>query len=252
MEQKHISLESVRRELERNPFGKLSGIVLRILEDAILTGELKPGERLNVAKLAGEMDVSATPVREAVDQLCTKGLVRAEQKSDGKYLNYYVLDITNTSITNLFVARKSVEGMAAYICAERNWDVNLDELGRLAHEFQSKLRDYSSGVIKTANLFESANLDMSFHRLLVKSSRNEYLVTMYDAIARTVEYLSIRTNQFLSVKRDLERNLMIGGHHVAIYNAVKLGFPESARTVMENHIDYCAKACLANRHLTEK
>ena len=72
---------------------KLSNIVFTKLEGAILSSELPPGARLNVAKIAGELDVSATPVREAIDQLCSRELVRAEQRGDGKYSNYYVFDI---------------------------------------------------------------------------------------------------------------------------------------------------------------
>ena len=116
MQERRICSETVRRALEKNPFEKLSNIVFTILEGAILSSELPPGARLNVAKIAGELEVSATPVREAIDQLCSRGLVRAEQRGDGKYSNYYVFDIENSSIENLFVARKSVEGMAAYIC----------------------------------------------------------------------------------------------------------------------------------------
>lgn len=76
MPQKRICASSVREVLDKNPFEKLSSIVFRIMEDAILSSELAPGERLNVAKIAGELEVSATPVREAIEQLCARGLVR--------------------------------------------------------------------------------------------------------------------------------------------------------------------------------
>lgn len=115
VQNRSICGESVRMALEKNQFEKLGSIVFSILERAILSSELAPGSRLNVAKLAGELEVSVTPVREAIDQLCSRGLVRAEQKGDGRYSNYYVFDIDNSSIADLFVARKSVEGMAAYM-----------------------------------------------------------------------------------------------------------------------------------------
>lgn len=248
MQDRSICSEAVRSALERNPFEKLSSIVFTILEGAILSSELRPGARLNVAKLAGELEVSATPVREAIDQLCTRGLVRAEQKGDGKYFNYYVFDIDDSSIADLFVARKSVEGMAAAICAEKNWRVDLNELGRLAEGFQRALRDFVSGPENPhPDIGITARLDMDFHGLLVRSTRNDYLLSMYEAIGKTVEYLSIRTNQFLVSEREPDNLLLLGSQHMAIYRAVKFGFPELTRRAMDKHIDFCASSCLQNR-----
>ena len=252
MQERRICSETVRRALEKNPFEKLSNIVFTILEGAILSSELPPGARLNVAKIAGELDVSATPVREAIDQLCSRGLVRAEQRGDGKYSNYYVFDIENSSIENLFVARKSVEGMAAYICAEKNWRVDLNELGRLADGFQTAPKNYVHGAEnRDPDISITARLDMDLHGLLVRSTRNEYLLSMYEAIGKTVEYLSIRTNQFLVSERNPDNLLLLGSQHVAIYRAVKFGFPELARSAMDKHIDFCANSCLQNRNLGE-
>ena len=246
MRQKRISADSVREVLEKNPFEKLSNIVFRILEEAILSSELSPGERLNVAKIAGELEVSATPVREAIDQLCTKGLVRVEQKGDGKYSNYYVFDISNASVKNLFVARKSIEGAAAYLCAEQNWRVDLDELGSLAEEFQRRMRAVVEGTVNKDKLTGS-RLDMRFHKLLINATENEFLISMYGAIEKMVEYMSIRTFRFNTLGQNTERLLQIGNQHVSIYHAIKLGFPELARSAMDKHIDLCANSCLQNR-----
>ena len=53
----------------------LRDIVFKTLREAIVTGELKPGERLMEIKLANEMGVSRTPVREAIRKLEQEGLV---------------------------------------------------------------------------------------------------------------------------------------------------------------------------------
>ena len=88
---------------------------------------------------------------------------------------------------------------------------------------------------------------MDFHGLLVRSTRNDYLLSMYEAIGKTVEYLSIRTNQFLVSEREPDNLLLLGSQHIAIYRAVKFGFPELARRAMDKHIDFCASSCLQNR-----
>lgn len=245
-----ICAEVVRGAMERNPFERLGSIVYRVLERAILSSELAPGAKLNVAKLAAALDVSATPVREAIEQLCACGLVLAQQREDGKYSNYYVFDISNTDIENLFTARKSVEGMAAYICAQKNWNVELTSLGAMAESFDGALRDYvSSGFASVSGIPVTAGLDMDFHRLIINSTGNQYLIGMYQAIVGKVEYLSIRANQFLLRERTPDKLLLLGSQHLAVYRAIKLGMPQLARQAMEDHMDYCANVCLQNRNL---
>lgn len=249
VQNRSICAESVRMALEKNQFERLGNIVFAILERAILSSELAPGTRLNVAKLAGELEVSVTPVREAIE-LCSRGLVRAEQKGDGRYSNYYVFDMDNRSIANLFVARKSVEGMAAYICAEKNWLVDMAELGRIAGSFQRAVKAHLAAPEEPEpNVYLTAGLDMDFHGLLVRATRNEYLISMYEAISKKIEYLSIRTNQFMAGESNADNLLLIGSQHISIYRAVRQGFPEVARSIMEKHIDFCASTCLQNRNL---
>ncbi len=249
MPERRICSESVHRALEKNPFEKLSVIVFSILEDAILSSELPPGAKLNVTRLSAELDVSSSPVREAIDQLCESGLVREEKKVDGKYSNYYVFDISNDSIEDLFVARKTIEGMAAYICAERNWRIDLGELEHLAKEFQSQLKAYGESSNMQPDIYYSSRIDMDFHTLLVNATANKFLISMYDTIYKSVKYLSIRTNQFTSTRKNMENLLLLGSQHMAIYRAIRDGEPDAARTAMEKHIDFCSRACLLHRYL---
>ncbi len=240
--------ELVRQAQEKNPFEKISTIVYGILENAILTSALRPGFKLNVTKIAASLEVSATPVREAVEQLSGKGLVTVEQKGDGKYSNYHVFDITNESIQNLFIARKSIEGTAAFLCAEKNWRVDLSEMGRLAEVFQRTLKGFVDSGDETPDVSVTAELDRQFHQLLVDSTSNDFLINMYATIGKQLEYLSIRTNQFL-VGENPDNLLLLGSQHIAIYRAVKFGFPQLARSCMDEHIDFCMSSCLQNRNL---
>lgn len=247
---KIVSAATIERALAKNPFEKLSSIVFLILEDAILRSELSPGEKLNVTKLAAELEVSPTPVREAIEQLLARGLVTSGQRGDGKYSNYYVFDITNESIQDLFVARKSIEGTSAFLCAQKNWRVKLPELGRLAEDFQNTLRGFiSRSDTKEPELSVTAELDRQFHQLLVESTCNEFLISMYAIIGKKLEYLSYRTNQFLVGESNTDNLLLLGNQHISIYRAVKFGFPELARSCMDEHIDFCLSSCLQNRNL---
>ncbi len=232
-----------------NPFEKVSNIVFSILEDAILSSELEPGYRLNVTKIADTLQVSATPVREAINQLQARGLVIVEQKNDSRYSNYYVFDINNSSIQDLFIARKSIESMSAYLCAQKNWKINLDELGKLAKDFQSTLVEYSIHPPETFDPAHMADCDRRFHSLIVESAGNKYLQKMYETLGKTLNYLSIRISQFLYVEKNNDNFLLLANQHMAIYRAIKLGFPDIARDSMDEHIDYCVNICLQNRNL---
>lgn len=246
-----LTPELVRSALEENPFERIGSIVYRVLEDAILSADLKPGMKLNVAKLAGCLDVSTTPVREAVEQLSGNGLVTVRQKEDSKYSNYYVFDITNESIQNLHIARKSVESTAAYLCAQENWKVDLSELGRLAEVFQKTLVGLVDKDPNAPGAAIAAEADRQFHELLVHSTGNEFLTGMYATVTKKLDYLSRRTNQFLAQESNMNNLLRLGSQHISIYRAIKFGFPDLARSCMDDHIDFCMGLCMQNRNLVQ-
>ena len=123
------------------------------------------------------------------------------------------------------------------------------ELGRIAGRFQRAVKNHLSSNEETEpNVYLTAGLDMDFHGLLVRSTRNEYLISMYEAISKTIEYLSIRTNQFMIGESNADNLLLIGSQHISIYRAVRQGFPSHAR-LWKKHIDFCASTCLQNRNL---
>lgn len=244
-----FSPEMITEPLKKNPFEKISTIVYSVLERAILSSSLMPGARLNVTKIAAALDVSATPVREAIEQLCLSGLVTVEQKGESRYSSYRVFDMSNDSIQKLFIARKAIESTAASLCAQKNWHVDLSELGRLAELFQRTLKSFIDHSPATPNVAVTAEMDRQFHQLLVDSARNKYLSEMYALLGKKLSYLSLRTNQFLVMEQDPENLLLLGNQHLAIYRAVKFGFADTARNSMDEHIDFCMSSCLQNRNL---
>ena len=65
--------------------------------------------------------------------------------SGGKYKNYTVFDISDDDIAELFVARKAIESTAAYLCAQKNWYVDLPLLEKTLEDFRKGMQDYISG-----------------------------------------------------------------------------------------------------------
>lgn len=244
-----FSPEMITEPLKKNPFEKISAIVYSVLERAIFSFRLLPGTKLNVTKIAAALDVSATPVREAIEQLCLRGLVTVEQRGEGRYSNYRVFDMSNDSIRSLFIARKAIESTAACICAQKNWHVNLSELGRLAELFQRTLKSSINQRDEATDVSITSELDRQFHQLLVDSARNKYLSEMYALLNKRLDYLSIRTNHFMVMEKNPDILLALGNQHLAIYRAIKFGFADTAKNSMDEHIDFCMSSCLQNRNL---
>ena len=243
----YLSAEAIQAKIQENPIVKLGDVVYAQIEDAILSSELAPGQKINITKLAETMGVSTTPVRDAVDRLCAKGFIVNRQGVDAKYSSYYIFDMSNDSLRDLYDARKAVECKAVYLCAQKNWNVDLDKLYQLALDFQSPLETYTYDRSVPWNRSDTAILDRQFHSLIVRSTGNIYLMEMYSIISKYLDYVSVRRSEFLKKERNPDSIKMLANQHMTIYNAVKLGFADMAISLMDEHISYCADHIVQNR-----
>ena len=230
-----------------NPFVKISEAVYNILEEAILSSALKPGGKLKINKIADELHVSGTPVREAVEQLVVRGLVVESLGTGGKYKNYYVFDIDDGDIGELFSARKSIESTAAYICAQKNWHVDMEVLEKNMSDFRQAVKEYIDGD----SVRNATQYDRQFHTAIVEASKNRYLSEMYSTLDKKLNYLSVRTCEFMAAARRSDDLLMLCSQHALVVHAIQIGYPQLARDAMDEHIDFCAGNCLSSRYFSE-
>jgi len=236
-------LQQIQQE---NPFVRISDAVYDILEEAILSSRLEAGSKLKINTIAEQLGVSGTPVREAIERLSSRGLV-VEQVVDGKkYKSYHVFDIDDTDIAELFMARKAIDGIAAYICAEKNWRVDIEQLERHAAGFRSAMHEY---VVGRAGWLDAAS-DRALHVEIVNAAQNKYLSEMYHSIDKKLNYLSVRTCEYLAAAKKRDDLLRICSQHDAIINAIRMGFPQLARQVMDEHVDFCEANCLNYRSIS--
>ena len=241
-----LNSEKTKQIYEKNSFTKISDIVYDILEDGILSSAIAPGTKLNASKIAEQLSISNTPVSKAIQRLKDNGLVTEAYGGNGKYRNFSVFDISNNSINDLFIARSSIESTAASICAQRSALIDIEEIRRLAEAFQQVWADYVNGS-PSASVLERAQVDEEFHSLIVHSTGNKYLIDMFETLQGTLRYLSIRTSEFAETKRSGDDLLMMGTQHLAVYNAIKMGIPDLARSAMAEHLGFCRYHCLLNR-----
>ena len=231
-----------------NPFIHITDAVCELLEEAILSSRLAAGEKLRINTIAEALGVSGTPVREAMDRLIARGLVVERTEPGRKYRTYTVFDIDDADIEQLFVARKSIDSTAAYICAQKNWRVDIEQLEYHAARFKAAMTDYVNG--KTS--YPDAQADRAMHVALVNAAGNRYLSEMYRTIEKKLNYLAVRTCEFLALAQTRDDMWLLCNQHDAIINAIRMGFPQLAHTAMTEHVDYCEENCLNYRNIAKR
>ena len=237
-------LEQLQKD---NPFIRISDAVCEMLEEAILSSRLDPGEKLHINTIADALGVSGTPVREAMDRLISRGLVAERTEPGRKYRTFSVFDIEDADIEQLFVARKSIDSTAAYICAQKNWRVDIGQLEYHAARFKTAMTDYVNG--KTS--YPDAKADRALHNALVNAAGNRYLSEMYRTIEKKLNYLAARTCEFLALAQTRDDMWLLCNQHDAIVNAIRMGFPQLAQTAMAEHVDFCEENCLNYRNIAK-
>lgn len=140
----------------------LRDIVFEHLRTAIITGALRPGERLMELQLAEDMGVSRTPVREAIRKLELEGLVSMVARRGA-----YVSDLSIRDIAETFEVRAALESLAAGLATERIVPEELEQLERVLVEIGAcEQRDDIERMVE---------LDEEFHALLFAATRNSRL-----------------------------------------------------------------------------
>ena len=139
----------------------ISANVFREMEAAILSGQLKPRERLVEMDLISSFGGSRTVIREALKKLEAKGLVRT-----APYRGAIVADLTVEEIKDLYFVRAAIEKLAARLVIRNVRPEEIRTLKRLSKEVESHLRR------KTDEMIEK---DLEFHRALFEICRNPYL-----------------------------------------------------------------------------
>src|SRR5205814_2487150 len=134
--------------------------VYEALRQAIVSSLMKPGERLNVDELAAKLGVSLTPVRSAIQQLATEGLVEILPRSGTFVASLSIQDVEET-----FDIRCALECLAAEKAVENVSAQDLQRMRQLLRSLRKPLRNEND---RTAHELDNSEL----HRIIVKSSGN--------------------------------------------------------------------------------
>lgn len=152
-------------ELNMDDFLPLRDVVFNTLRQAILRGELQPGERLLEIHLANKLGVSRTPIREAMRKLELEGLVLMIPRKGA-----VVAEITEKSLRDVLEVRKALEELAVRLACEKIQDEEIEELKAAAKEFENAL--------KSGDVTVFAEADVKFHDIIYRTTDNQRLIQL--------------------------------------------------------------------------
>lgn len=205
-------------QVNMNEYLPLRDVVFNTLRQAILRGELKPGERLMEIQLANKLGVSRTPIREAIRKLELEGLVLMIPRKGAE-----VAEITEKSLKDVLEIRRALEDLAVRLACEKITKEELKELKEAGDEFKK--------VLKSQDITEVAEADVRFHDVIYMATDNPKLIQLLNNFREQmyrfrVEYL----------KKDEVRPQLIAEHD-EIIKYITEGNKEEASRVVTRHIE---------------
>ena len=197
--------------------------VVELLRNDILSGALKPRERLIETSLAEKYLVSRTPVREAIKQLEAEGLVERQA-----YKGAVVSDVGLEERLEMRVVRISLEGLAASLATKYLQDEDLMRLETFEREIEL--------AAQAGDMKQYVAYNEYFHTLIYRSSHNRVLC---DTITQLLKRSAQSPEEFWRVAENTQ--LTIHGHR-ELLKALGQRDAERARICAEKHVMDTAKA----------
>jgi DNA-binding GntR family transcriptional regulator len=205
--------------------------VFTSLRNAILSGHFKPGERLVEKDLAEQLDISRTPIREALRKLELEGLVAYEPRK-----GVVVVGVSSDDALEIYMIRAVLEGLAAKLAANKRTKDELNKLKKLLFGMEE--------CIQKDKISKLTSLHASFHTFIAELSKSPRL---YQMIISLHDYVK----NFAEIPCYLPGRLLRGWEeHKEIVDAIDNRDDARAENAARNHImqakDSLLKVILSN------
>lgn len=211
-------------ELKIDQYKPLREIVFETIRNAIVSGNLKPGERVMEVQMAESLGVSRTPVREAIRKLELEGLIIMLPRKGA-----YVADLSVKDLTEVMEIRASLEGLAAGLASIRIDAAEIEELEIYALKFHKSIDEDVDALILR---------DFEFHDAIFKASRNERLIQLNNNLIEQVQRFREIYHKKVNKSKETSRE------HYAIVEAISNGDVDKAEKLARIHIENAEKSIL--------
>ena len=210
-------------QMEDYQYLPLRDVVFRTLRQAILRGELKPGERLMEIRLANQLGVSRTPIREAIRMLELEGA--------------QVAQITEKDLNDVLEVRLGLEELAVKLACQRITESELQKLYQASRSFEQMLE-----TTETDDLQKLAQADVAFHDVIYQATNNERLIQLLNNLREQmyryrIEYL-----------KDVKSRRSLVEEHDALYERMKNRDLAGAQKMIREHIERQQESIMQTVH----
>lgn len=217
-------------KVKMDEFLPLRDVVFNTLRQAILAGDLKPGERLMEIHLANRLGVSRTPIREAIRKLELEGLVIMIPRRGAE-----VAQITEKSMSDVLEVRRALDVLCVELASDRISNDEVASLKQACDHFERAVRSRDAKAI--------AQADVALHDIIVKATGNDRLVQLVNNLSEQMyryryEYI-----------KDFSQHGRLIEEHRMIYESLVHRDKQAAAQAARIHIDNQEKAIMQQLRL---
>ena len=212
-------------QVKMDEFLPLRDVVFNTLRQAILTGDLKPGERLMEIHLANRLGVSRTPIREAIRKLELEGLVTMIPRRGAE-----VAQITEKSMNDVLEVRRALDTLCVELACERISEEEIKNLKAACDQFERAVRGKDAKKI--------AQADVELHDIILKATGNQRLIQLVNNLSE-----QMYRYRYEYIKDSSQHGRLIEEHRV-IYESIVKRDKATATRAAKVHIDNQEKAII--------
>lgn len=193
------------------------------IKNAIVTGKFPPGKRLTEEALAETLQVSRTPIREAIKLLETDGLIIPYKRR-----GYIVREFSTDDIRQIYNLRALLESHGTSEAALNRSNEEVEAIRAKNSIYETAISQWQRSDITTIQKIQQANQD--FHQEIYKATQNEHLQSL---ISKVVVVPLVFRSFYWYNERQLLRSLEV---HKTIVKAIENQEPDRAKIAMQEHI----------------
>ena len=209
--------EKVELSLDMSSCKPLREIVFETIRNAIVNGDLKPGQRLMEVQLAEQLGVSRTPVRESIRKLELEGLVKMVPRKGA-----YVTPMSLEDLKDMMQIRRALESLSAELAAKNATAEQIERLKETNKKFEEPAcSNDEMGII---------NHDIEFHETIYEATGNKRLRQMINSLREQMQRVRVE------YVHHVEDKSCLTGQHQRIIDNIEKHQPEEAFAAATEHI----------------